>query len=80
MCNRTVNGWECDCFFRGVEGHKEAEEANRFARAVLMPEQEFKADVRSGMRDILALADKYQVSTLAIRLRAKELGMSGHGL
>jgi len=45
-----------------------------------MPEQSLREKVRSGTRSIEDLAKEFEVSTLALRIRAKSLGMSGHGL
>ncbi len=73
--------FEDEIFFRGGESYdKEETEANNFASSILMPEQEFKTKVRSGIRKIEELAGIFKVSTLALRIRAKNLGMSGHGL
>jgi Zn-dependent peptidase ImmA (M78 family) len=52
-------------------------DANKFARAILMPEKQFKEEVRKD-GDVLRLAQLFKTSTIAIRLRAKELGMRGH--
>jgi Zn-dependent peptidase ImmA (M78 family) len=67
-------------FFRCYESSKTEWQANEFAGAILMPEQELREAVRSGMRGIYDLADRFKVSTIALRIRAKTLGMSGHGL
>lgn len=73
--------FEDEIFFRGGESYDTEEmEANDFASAILIPEEEFKTKVRSGIRKIEELAELFQVSTLALRIRAKNLGMSGHGL
>lgn len=73
--------FEDEIFFRGGESYdKEEMEANDFASSILIPEQEFKIRVRSGTRKIEELAKIFEVSTLALRIRAKSLGMSGHGL
>lgn len=70
--------FECDVFFRGADKGI-SKGANDFARAILMPEKQFRADIRGGMGDIGELSDKYKVSSIAIRIRAKELGFRGHG-
>jgi Zn-dependent peptidase ImmA (M78 family) len=72
--------FEDQIFFRGGESSKEEWQANEFACAILMPEKEFRDEVRSGKRKVDELAKVFQVSTLALRIRAKNLGMSGHGL
>ena len=54
-------------------------EANEFAAQLLMPEQSFwQAVVKTP--EIAELASFFQVSSLAIRVRAKELGYQGHNL
>jgi Zn-dependent peptidase ImmA (M78 family) len=55
-------------------------QANSFASEVLMPEGDFRKMVRDGKNKIDELAQEFGVSTLALRIRAKNLGMSGHGL
>lgn len=67
-------------FFRGGETTKEEMQANAFASEILMPESEFRKLVREGTNSIDQLADVFKVSTLALRIKAKSLGMSGHGL
>ncbi|MFA5093481.1 MAG: ImmA/IrrE family metallo-endopeptidase [Candidatus Omnitrophota bacterium] len=73
--------FEDEIFFRGGESYdKEEMEANDFASSILIPEQELKTKIRSGVRKIEELAEIFEVSTLALRIRVKSLGMSGHGL
>lgn len=67
-------------FFRGTESSPEEWQANEFASAILMPEDKFRKMVKEGVTDIEELARKFEVSTLALRIRAKNLGMTGHGL
>lgn len=67
-------------FFRGAESNKEEMQANSFASEVLMPESDFRKMVHDGKNKIDELAQEFGVSTLALRIRAKSLGMSGHGL
>ncbi len=72
--------FEDKIFFRGSESNKEEWQANEFASAILIPEQKFREKVRSGITKVDKLAREFQVSTLALRIRAKTLGISGHGL
>jgi len=67
-------------FFRGGEGNKEEMQANSFASEILIPEGDFRKMIREGKNKIDELAQEFGVSTLALRIRAKSLGMSGHGL
>ncbi len=73
--------FEDKIFFRGGESANKVEwQANEFASAILMPEQKFREKVRSGITKVDKLAKEFEVSTLALRIRAKNLGISGHGL
>ncbi|MCK4947760.1 MAG: ImmA/IrrE family metallo-endopeptidase [Candidatus Aureabacteria bacterium] len=72
--------FEDKIFFRGGESKRSEWQANEFASEILMPEYKFKKQVRSGVKEIKDLARFFKVSTLTVRLRAKSLGMSGHGL
>jgi Zn-dependent peptidase ImmA (M78 family) len=67
-------------FFRGADSSKEELQANSFASEVLIPESDFRQMVSEGKNKVDELAQKFGVSTLALRIRAKNLGMSGHGL
>jgi Zn-dependent peptidase ImmA (M78 family) len=72
--------FEDTIFFRGGESSKTEWQANDFASSILMPEDEFREKVRSGVTNVEKLSEIFKVSTLALRIRAKSLGMSGHGL
>lgn len=72
--------FEDKIFFRGVEAKKPEWQANDFASAILIPEDRFRDMVRSGESKVEVLAKEFKVSTLALRIRAKNLGISGHGL
>jgi len=72
--------FEDKIFFRGGEPDKPEWQANEFASAILMPENKFREKVRSGVSQVEKLAKEFKVSTLALRIRAKNLGISGHGL
>lgn len=72
--------FEDKIFFRGGKSSKVEWQANDFASAILMPEREFRNTVEEDTRKIDEVAKKFRVSTLALRIRAKNLGMSGHGL
>lgn len=55
-------------------------QANMFAAEILMPEAMLRAEVKKIGGDIVELAKKFGVSQLALRYRAKNLGMRGHGV
>jgi len=68
-------------FFRGLEPTRTEWQANEFASEILMPESEFaKAIDDDGITSIEELSDRFKVSSMAIRVRAKQLGYAGHGL
>ncbi len=72
--------FEDKIFFRGGEANKPEWQANDFAGAILMPEDKFREMVRSRISKVEVLAKEFKVSTLALRIRAKNLGILGHGL
>lgn len=72
--------FEDEIFFRGGEPLSEEWHANEFASCILMPEQRFRHLINNGVNKIKVLSTEFQVSTIAVRIRAKNLGMSGHGL
>jgi len=61
-------------FFRGLERSKIEWQANTFAGEILMPEKQFRDFLKEGICDIDELAQTFQVSSLALRIRASELG------
>ncbi|MCA6085778.1 ImmA/IrrE family metallo-endopeptidase [Candidatus Endomicrobiellum agilis] len=67
-------------FFRGADQSIEEIQANDFASKLVMPEKKFREAVAQGKNSIEQLSDLFQVSSLAVRVRAKNLGFSGHGL
>ncbi|MGC1329793.1 ImmA/IrrE family metallo-endopeptidase [Pseudomonas sp.] len=67
-------------FFRNGDSNPMEVEANRFASELLMPETAFREKVKIFSGSIEAVAQYFKVSTLAVRVRAKILGMKGHGL
>lgn len=67
-------------FFRKGDTNAMEAEANRFAGELLMPEVLFRDRVKLFNGSIEAIAQYFKTSTLAVRVRAKQLGMKGHGL
>lgn len=55
-------------------------QANIMASAILMPEETFKQVVKEKNGLITEIAKAFNVSPLAVRFRAKTLGIKGHGL
>jgi len=68
--------FEDQIFFRGLERTKTEKQANRFASELLMPESLFQQYLDDGFTDIESLAKKFGVSTLALRIRAKDIGFT----
>jgi Zn-dependent peptidase ImmA (M78 family) len=67
-------------FFKGRFADKMEQEANNFALEILMPKELFREQVKCGNNKAQGLAEHFGVSCLNVRLRAKMLGMRGHGL
>ncbi|PAV98586.1 hypothetical protein CJD50_03700 [Hafnia paralvei] len=67
-------------FFRDGKINQMESEANRFAAELLMPEDEFKRFVCETSKKVMDIASYFQVSSMAVRIRAKQLGYSGHDI
>lgn len=67
-------------FFRNGETNIFETEANCFAAELLMPEQDFRDFVDKTSSKVDEIAEYFQVSTMAVRVRAKQLGFKGHNL
>lgn len=72
--------FEDQIFFRSNVSDPVEFQANNFASELLMPEKEFREKIKTGFNSIKKLSEYFGVSTLAIRVRAKQLNISGHGL
>jgi Zn-dependent peptidase ImmA (M78 family) len=62
-------------FFRDDRTNPIEREANEFAANLLMPVDKFNAYIDAGLNTVGALADKFQLSTSAIKYRAYKLGL-----
>ncbi len=69
-----------EVFFRDETTSPVEREANRFAADILMPEDAFREFAVKNSSKVEDIADHFQVSSLAVRFRAKQLGFQGHGL
>ncbi len=67
-------------FFRNGESNWMEIEANSFAASILMPEKDFTQIIEDGMVKVEDIAQYFQVSSMAVRIRAKILGYEGHNL
>lgn len=67
-------------FFRNEESNPMEHEANKFAAELLMPKTSFIYYIENTSKQVDDLAKHFQVSTMAVRIRAKQLGYEGHNL
>ena len=65
-------------FFRNGDSNLMEAEANKFAAELLMPKSEFDNFIASTSSKVEDLAQYFQVSSMAVRIRAKQLGYEGH--
>ncbi|BCB61239.1 ImmA/IrrE family metallo-endopeptidase [Halomonas sp. A020] len=72
--------FEDKTFFRNGDTNWMEIEANQFAAALLMPEEEFVSYTTNFSAKVEDLANHFQVSSMAVRIRAKVLGFEGHNL
>lgn len=62
-------------FFRDENTNHMERQANDFASDLLMPEDIFNQYIQDGINTISALADKFNLSTPAVKYRAYKLGL-----
>ncbi|WP_048956946.1 ImmA/IrrE family metallo-endopeptidase [Enterobacter bugandensis] len=67
-------------FFRNEESNPMEHEANKFAAELLMPKKMFVHFIENVSKQVDDLAKHFQVSSMAVRIRAKQLGYEGHNL
>ena len=67
-------------FFRNDESNKQEAEANAFAAELLMPTNKFNAFINAGNTQVEDISKHFLVSSMAVRIRAKQLGYQGHNL
>lgn len=65
---------------RSEERNRIEYQANNYAAEILMPELAFLQISRAKNGDISEIAKEFRVSPLAVRYRARTLGIAGHGL
>lgn len=75
-----INSFEDKAFFRNKESNPMEWEANNFAAELIMPEDEFHKCVTNYSTKVEDIAKYFHVSSMAVRVRAKQLGYSGHNL
>lgn len=86
LAHYILHRWKCQSFtdttklFRNSESSLEETEANQYAAKLLMPEKEFRHFVDNVSKKIDDIANHFDVSAYAVRIRAKNLGYSGHGV
>ena len=72
--------FEDKIFFRSSVTDEHEHQANNFAGELLMPKDVFLYQIKEGLNTIQELAEYFNCSTLAVRVRAKQLNLTGHGL
>ncbi|WP_299009719.1 ImmA/IrrE family metallo-endopeptidase [uncultured Shewanella sp.] len=85
IAHRIRHAANCDSFqdttfFRNGDRNWMETEANNFAAALLMPERSFSNYVKNNSSKVEDIAMHFQVSSHAVRIRAKVLGYDGHNL
>lgn len=65
---------------RNDERNRIEYQANRYAGFILMPEDTFRSVSSTENGKVEAIASRFGVSSLAVRFRARDLGIDGHGL
>jgi|TARA_R110000796_G_scaffold118005_1_gene231278 predicted transcriptional regulator len=74
------DNFEDKTFFRNGDSNWMEAEANQFAAALLMPENSFVNYIDNVSAKVEDLANYFQVSSMAVRVRARVLGYEGHNL
>ena len=67
-------------FFRNGDSNWMEAEANNFAATLLMPKDSFENYIANQSSKVEDIAMHFQVSSHAVRIRAKALGYDGHNL
>ncbi|WP_233422850.1 ImmA/IrrE family metallo-endopeptidase [Vibrio metoecus] len=67
-------------FFRNGETNRLEIEANQFAAELLMPADAYHSYVENISQSVEDIAEYFQVSSMAVRIRAKQLGYEGHNV
>lgn len=65
-------------FFRNGESNYIETEANKFAAELLMPKKAFDDFIKNVSSTVEDIAKHFQVSSMAVRIRAKSLNYEGH--
>ena len=85
IAHRIRHAGSSDCFedktfFRNGDTNWMETEANAFAAALLMPTNAFNNFIENESSKVENIAMHFQVSSHAVRIRAKVLGYDGHNL
>ena len=65
-------------FFRNGDSNHIEREANKFAAELLMPKKAFDEFIQNISSTVEDIGKHFQVSSMAVRIRAKELNYDGH--
>ena len=63
-----------EVFFRKENKNDNEYKANEFASKLLMPEDSVRKAIAEGVRNLGVLAERFEVSSPAMKLRVQELG------
>lgn len=74
------DSFEDKAFFRNGDTNRMESEANQFAAELLMPEEVFNNFISDKSKKVEDIAEYFQVSSMAVRIRAKFLGYQGHNI
>jgi Zn-dependent peptidase ImmA (M78 family) len=81
ICHRHLNDFFSDTvFFRNGEQNRLEVEANQFAARLLMPEKYFRRYIKESSNVVSDISEHFGVSSMAVRIRAKQLNYSGHNV
>lgn len=85
IAHRIRHAANSDCFedktfFRNGESNWMEAEANDFAASILMPQEAFDHFIENISSQVDEVAMHFQVSSHAVRIRAKVLGYDGHNV
>ncbi|AUQ42798.1 ImmA/IrrE family metallo-endopeptidase [Yersinia ruckeri] len=67
-------------FFRNGQTDRMEVEANKFAAELLMPDSDFRYYIENNSQKVSDIAAHFEVSSMAVRIRAQQLGYDGHNL
>lgn len=76
----VMDSFEDTVMFRNGDSSPYETQANQFAAELLMPKESFLDFVNNKSTNVDKIAEYFGVSSMAVRIRAKDLGLGGHGI